>query len=139
MAPQFLKSASRVPGRPVGSAVRSAVGTRLSSPPGHEQARKRGAAAPGKSTIGDSAEAPPASCHSRVTALPRTRTEGRSRHKSYQSPVHQLHRATRWGGSNNMKTRLSGFFQQEGGLSTQTGRGFSFLAAFPVFKRTWQP
>ncbi|KAJ1145240.1 hypothetical protein NDU88_011531 [Pleurodeles waltl] len=52
MAPQFLKPASRVPGRPVGSAVRSAFGTRLFSPPGHEQAWKREAAAPGESAIG---------------------------------------------------------------------------------------
>ncbi|KAJ1215483.1 hypothetical protein NDU88_003091 [Pleurodeles waltl] len=77
MAPQFLKPASRVPGRPVGSAVRSAFGTRLFSPPGYEQARKREAAAPGESAIGAAAAAPPTPRHSRVSAPPCTRTEGR--------------------------------------------------------------
>ncbi|KAJ1184828.1 hypothetical protein NDU88_001625 [Pleurodeles waltl] len=81
MAPQFLKPASRVPGRPVGSAVRYAFGTRLFSPPGHEQAWKQEAAAPGESAIGAAAAAPPAPRHSRVSAPPCTRTEGRSRHK----------------------------------------------------------
>ncbi|KAJ1188823.1 hypothetical protein NDU88_005580 [Pleurodeles waltl] len=81
MAPQFLKPASRVPGRPVGSAVRSAFGTRLFSSPGHEQAWKREAAEPGESAIGAAAAAPPALRHTRVSAPPCTRTEGCSRHK----------------------------------------------------------
>ncbi|KAJ1091321.1 hypothetical protein NDU88_004448 [Pleurodeles waltl] len=78
MPPQFLKPASRVPGRPVGSAVRSAFGTRLFSSPGHEQSWTQEAAAPGESAIG--AAAPPTLRHSRVSAPPCTRTKGRSRH-----------------------------------------------------------
>ncbi|KAJ1193661.1 hypothetical protein NDU88_002957 [Pleurodeles waltl] len=63
MAPQFLEPASRIPGRPVKSTVRSAFG--LFSPPGHEQACKREAAAPGESATGAAAVAPLALRHTR--------------------------------------------------------------------------
>ncbi|KAJ1091718.1 hypothetical protein NDU88_004835 [Pleurodeles waltl] len=61
MAPQLLRPvpASRAPGRPAKSVVRSTSGHGSIAPPGHEQAWKREAAAPGQSASRAVVAAPP--------------------------------------------------------------------------------
>ncbi|KAJ1191883.1 hypothetical protein NDU88_001196 [Pleurodeles waltl] len=85
MAPQFLKPASRVPGRPVKSAVRSAFGRVSSAPPATSRRGSGRRPRPARARSGPQPQllllcATPGA-DSRVPAPSCPRTEGRSRHK----------------------------------------------------------
>ncbi|KAJ1157401.1 hypothetical protein NDU88_010114 [Pleurodeles waltl] len=83
--PQFHKPASRVPGRPVRSAVRSAFGRVSSAPPATSRRGSGRRPCPARARSGPQPQLlPPCAtpgADSRVPAPPCTRTEGRSRHK----------------------------------------------------------